>query len=43
MWGQMTNISGNLAVTTVVGRWNDAVEFSAGVWNGESPTERADG
>nr|WP_323172618.1 sodium:dicarboxylate symporter [Natrialba sp. PRR66] len=39
----MTNISGDLAVTTVVAYWNDAVEFSAGVWNGESPTEHADG
>lgn len=30
----MTNITGDLAVATVVGHWNGAVDFGAGVWNG---------
>ncbi|ESP88584.1 dicarboxylate/amino acid:cation symporter [Candidatus Halobonum tyrrellensis] len=28
----MTNISGDLAVTTLVAKWNDAVDFSGGTW-----------
>lgn len=31
----MTNITGDLAVATVVGKWNGAVDFSDGVWTGE--------
>ncbi|WP_281193958.1 dicarboxylate/amino acid:cation symporter [Halorubrum sp. F4] len=33
----MTNISGDLAVTTVVAKWNGAVDFTAGVWGGDTP------
>ena len=33
----MTNISGDLSVTTVVAKWNDAVDFASGVWDGEDP------
>ncbi|XVH31485.1 dicarboxylate/amino acid:cation symporter [Haloferacaceae archaeon DSL9] len=29
----MTNVSGDLAVTTVVAHWNDAIDFTAGVWS----------
>ncbi|WP_115864942.1 dicarboxylate/amino acid:cation symporter [Halorussus litoreus] len=32
----MTNISGDLAVTTLVAKWNDAVDFTSGTWVGES-------
>jgi Na+/H+-dicarboxylate symporter len=32
----MTNISGDLAVTTLVAKWNDAVDFGSGAWVGES-------
>lgn len=32
----MTNISGDLAVTTVVARWNNAVDFTTGVWGDET-------
>ncbi|ELZ95834.1 sodium:dicarboxylate symporter [Haloferax mucosum ATCC BAA-1512] len=28
----MSNVTGDLAVATVVGKWNDAVEFGDGVW-----------
>lgn len=28
----MTNITGDLAVATLVGHWNDAVDFEGGVW-----------
>lgn len=28
----MTNVTGNLAVTTMVGSWNDAVDFTSGAW-----------
>ncbi|WP_306056700.1 dicarboxylate/amino acid:cation symporter [Natronococcus wangiae] len=28
----MTNISGDLAVTTLVAKWNDAVDFTSGTW-----------
>lgn len=31
----MTNISGDLAVTTVVAKWNGAIDFTTGVWGGE--------
>jgi Na+/H+-dicarboxylate symporter len=30
----MNNVTGDLAVATVVGHWNGAVDFGAGVWNG---------
>ncbi|WP_306056706.1 dicarboxylate/amino acid:cation symporter [Natronococcus wangiae] len=30
----MTNISGDLAVATVVGHWNGAVDFGSGIWDG---------
>ncbi len=29
----MTNVFGDLSVATVVGKWNDAVDFTAGVWS----------
>ncbi|MFC6825022.1 dicarboxylate/amino acid:cation symporter [Halopelagius fulvigenes] len=28
----MNNVTGDLAVATVVGKWNDAVDFDGGVW-----------
>ncbi|WP_256421296.1 dicarboxylate/amino acid:cation symporter [Halobellus rarus] len=28
----MNNVTGDLAVSTVVGKWNDAVDFDGGVW-----------
>jgi Na+/H+-dicarboxylate symporter len=28
----MNNVTGDLAVSTVVGKWNDAVDFDTGVW-----------
>ncbi len=28
----MNNVTGDLAVATVVGKWNDAIDFSSGVW-----------
>ncbi|WP_459194114.1 dicarboxylate/amino acid:cation symporter [Halosimplex sp. J119] len=28
----MNNVTGDLAVATVVGKWNDAVDFTSGVW-----------
>jgi Na+/H+-dicarboxylate symporter len=31
----MTNITGDLAIATVVGKWNGAVDFASGVWTGE--------
>ncbi|MEM4781361.1 MAG: dicarboxylate/amino acid:cation symporter [Halalkalicoccus sp.] len=30
----MTNVTGDLAVATLVGHWNGAVDFAAGVWDG---------
>ncbi|MFC4436870.1 MULTISPECIES: dicarboxylate/amino acid:cation symporter [Natrialbaceae] len=30
----MTNISGDLAVATVVAHWNGAVDFGSGIWDG---------
>ncbi|WP_272942174.1 cation:dicarboxylate symporter family transporter [Halococcus hamelinensis] len=30
----MNNVAGDLAVSTVVGKWNDAVDLTAGVWAG---------
>lgn len=38
----MVNISGDLAVATVVGHWNDAVDFTTGVWGGTEGTALAD-
>ena len=35
------NVTGDLAVATLVGKWNDAVDFGGGVWGEES--ERAVG
>ncbi|QKY19379.1 dicarboxylate/amino acid:cation symporter [Halolamina sp. CBA1230] len=32
----MTNISGDLSVTTVVAKWNNAVDFASGSWAGET-------
>lgn len=29
----MVNVTGDLAVTTVVATWNDAVDFTADAWN----------
>lgn len=31
----MTNISGDLAVTTLVAKWNDGVDFTQGTWVGQ--------
>jgi Na+/H+-dicarboxylate symporter len=28
----MTNVTGDLAVTTVVAHWNDGIDFSSGSW-----------
>ncbi|ELZ32755.1 sodium:dicarboxylate symporter [Halorubrum tebenquichense DSM 14210] len=28
----MNNVTGDLAVATVVGKWNDAIGFDDGVW-----------
>jgi Na+/H+-dicarboxylate symporter len=28
----MNNVTGDLAVATVVGKWNDAIDFESGVW-----------
>jgi Na+/H+-dicarboxylate symporter len=36
----MTNISGDLAVATVVGHWNDAVDFGSGIWDGAATETR---
>ncbi|WP_266075858.1 dicarboxylate/amino acid:cation symporter [Haladaptatus caseinilyticus] len=30
----MNNVTGDLAVTTLVAKWNDAIDFSTGVWTG---------
>lgn len=30
----MTNVTGDLAVTTLVAKWNGAVDFGSGVWTG---------
>ena len=39
----MTNISGDLAVTTLVGKWNEAVDFTGGTWvESEAPAAAAD-
>lgn len=32
----MTNISGDLSVTTVVAKWNNAIDFTSGSWVGET-------
>ncbi len=32
----MNNVTGDLAVATVVGKWNDAIDFTDGVWARES-------
>ncbi len=38
-----TNISGDLAVTTLVAKWNDAVDSAGGTWVGDAPgAARAD-
>ena len=29
----MNNVTGDLAVATVVGKWNDAIDFTGGVWS----------
>ncbi|WP_435335868.1 dicarboxylate/amino acid:cation symporter [Haloarchaeobius sp. TZWWS8] len=29
----MNNVTGDLAVSTLVGKWNDAVDFESGVWD----------
>ena len=33
----MNNVTGDLAVATVVGRWNDAIDLSSGVWAPSAP------
>ncbi|WP_336343404.1 dicarboxylate/amino acid:cation symporter [Halalkalicoccus ordinarius] len=38
----MTNITGDLAVATLVGHWNGAVDFGAGVWDGATAGVTAD-
>ncbi len=37
----MNNITGDLAVTTLVAKWNGALDLTSGVWAGETPTNRA--
>ncbi|ERG88683.1 MAG: Na+/H+-dicarboxylate symporter [halophilic archaeon J07HX5] len=32
----MTNVTGDLAVTTTVANWNDAVDFTSGSWAGQA-------
>lgn len=32
----MNNVTGDLAVSTVVGKWNDAIDFDNGVWTQKS-------
>mgnify|MGYP000070741233 CR=1 FL=1 len=39
----MTNISGDLSVTTVVAKWNNAVDFGSGSWVGEGGSSAAPG
>ncbi len=29
----MNNVTGDLAVTTLVAKWNDAIDFGSGVWD----------
>jgi Na+/H+-dicarboxylate symporter len=29
----MNNVTGDLAVTTLIGKWNDAIDFDAGAWS----------
>lgn len=29
----MNNVTGDLAVTTLIGKWNDAIDFDGGVWS----------
>ncbi|MFC6719070.1 dicarboxylate/amino acid:cation symporter [Natrialbaceae archaeon GCM10025810] len=36
----MNNVAGDLAVTTVVGKWNDAIDFTRGVWTPASTDTR---
>ncbi|RBI61012.1 dicarboxylate/amino acid:cation symporter [halophilic archaeon] len=36
----MNNVTGDLAVTTLVAKWNDAVDFTTGVWAGETESLR---
>lgn len=42
----MNNVTGDLAVATVVGKWNDAIDFNSGVWErqpaGSSPIASGD-
>ena len=33
----MNNVTGDLAVATVVGKWNDAIDFTTGVWSDSVP------
>lgn len=37
----MNNITGDLAVTTLIAKWNDEIDLSSGVWSGELPSERS--
>lgn len=37
----MNNVAGDMAVTTVVAKWNDAIDFTAGVW-GDDLSDFAD-
>ena len=39
----MTNITGDLAVATLVGKWNGAIDFTSGVWGESTPTPGAVG
>lgn len=32
----MNNVTGDLAIATVVGKWNDAIDFDSGVWTRRS-------
>lgn len=42
MW-TMTNITGDLAVTTVIAKWNGGIDFNSSVWAAPTdPLETAD-
>lgn len=38
----MNNVTGDLAVTALVAKWNNAIDFGAGVWPSDAPAERAE-
>jgi len=38
----MNNVTGDLAVSALAGKYNDAIDFTRGVWSGSSTAEPAD-